>query len=65
MCHSRLLTPETTFSLFASIPGNGAQVDLKGEILCFQYVISEGFLAFSRGSRGYYGEVGLLEMTSC
>ncbi|MCK4729445.1 MAG: hypothetical protein KAT27_11010, partial [Desulfobacterales bacterium] len=27
MCHSRLPTPETAFSLCASISGNGGQVD--------------------------------------
>jgi len=76
MCHSRLPTPEKTFSLCASIRGNGGQVDPQGEILCFQDITSEGFLAFSRRSRGCFdlrhrlwpaadGEVGSLEMTSC
>jgi hypothetical protein len=35
MCHSRLPTPETAFSLCASISGNGGQVDRREKSYVF------------------------------
>ena len=43
MCHSRLPTPETRFSLCASISGNGGQVDRREKSYVFSMLHRKDF----------------------
>ncbi len=43
MCHSRLPTPETIFSLCASISGNGGQVDRREKSYVFSKLYRTDF----------------------
>ncbi len=43
MCHSRLPTPETIFSLCAGISGNGGQVDRREKYYVFSKLYLRDF----------------------